>query len=183
MEPEDLLNYENEPEIKQKIGSEKIYYSDKIVKRKKAFFGKDQERNLINRYFEGHRNEVIKITSISSSCNTIISLSKDKEFIIWEINSGNILLKFENYFTPVCILGTNFGFCCGSFEFLQKLWNILKQKTGITGGSYYAPDSCLKFGKQDSEKIAKYMYKNNPELFLLRKKAKFEKYFNLGGNI
>ena len=77
----------------------------------------------------------------------------------------------------------NCSFCCGSFEFLQKLWNILKQKTGVTGGSYYAPDSCLKFGKQDSEKIAKYMYKNNPELFLLRKKAKFEKYFNLGGNI
>ena len=34
MEPEDLLNYENEYEIKRKLGNEKIYYTDKIVKKK-----------------------------------------------------------------------------------------------------------------------------------------------------
>ena len=51
MEPEDLLNYENEYEIKRKLGNEKIYYTDKIVKRKKGFlkgfFTKDQDRNLL----------------------------------------------------------------------------------------------------------------------------------------
>lgn len=33
MEPEDLLNFENDPQIKQKLGNEKIMYSDKIQKR------------------------------------------------------------------------------------------------------------------------------------------------------
>ena len=75
----------------------------------------------------------------------------------------------------------NSSFCCGSFDFLKTLWDLLKQRAGVQGGSYYAPNYVLKFGKKDSEKIAKYMYKNNPELFLLRKKTKFEKYFNLGG--
>ena len=50
MEPEDLLNYENEYEIKRNIGNEKIYYTDKIVKKKgflKGLFTKDQDRNLL----------------------------------------------------------------------------------------------------------------------------------------
>ena len=106
-------------------------------------FIKDQERNLINRYFEGHRNEVIKITSISSSCNTIISLSKDKEFIIWEINSGNILLKFENYFTPVCILGTNFGFCCGSFDNKIRFYNEQYEMIKCLVGNYFNVEHLL----------------------------------------
>lgn len=72
----------------------------------------------------------------------------------------------------------NCSFCCGSFDFLKTLWDLLKQEAGVEGGSYYAPNYSLKFGKRDSEKIAKYIYKNNPELFLLRKKNKFDKYFN-----
>lgn len=75
----------------------------------------------------------------------------------------------------------NSSFCCRSFDFLKTLWDLLKQKAGVEGGSYYAVNYSLTFGKKDSEKIAKYIYKNNPELFLLRKKSKFEKYFNLGG--
>ena len=41
------------------------------------------------------------------------------------------------------------------------------------GGSF--DDSCysLKFGKKDTIRLGNYMYKNNPELFLLRKKQKF----------
>ncbi len=76
----------------------------------------------------------------------------------------------------------NCNFCCGSYDFLKTLWDTLKQEAGVEGGSYYAPSYSLTFGKRDSEKIAKYIYKDNPELFLLRKKAKFEKYFDLGGN-
>ena len=104
---------------------------------------KNQERNFIKRYFEAHRSEVIKITSISSSCNTIISLSKDKEFIIWEINSGNILLKFENYFTPVCILGTNFGFCCGSFDNKIRFYNEQYEMIKCLVGNYFNVEHLL----------------------------------------
>ena len=31
MEPEDLLNYANDPEITSRIGTEKIFYSDKQI--------------------------------------------------------------------------------------------------------------------------------------------------------
>ena len=34
MEPEDNLKFESDPKIRSKIGNEKIYYSDKIKKRK-----------------------------------------------------------------------------------------------------------------------------------------------------
>ena len=47
MEPEDLLNFENDEKIKQKLGNEKIMYSHKIQKKKFWFFGKFQDRILL----------------------------------------------------------------------------------------------------------------------------------------
>ena len=67
----------------------------------------------------------------------------------------------------------NSAFTCGSKEFLDSLHQILKEKAGVCGGSYDASSHSLKFGKKDSLKIGEFMYKNNPELFLQRKKDKF----------
>ena len=67
----------------------------------------------------------------------------------------------------------NSAFTCGNKKFLIKLLEILKEEAGIEGGSF--DDSCysLKFGKKDTCRLGQYIYKNNPELFLQRKKNKF----------
>lgn len=67
----------------------------------------------------------------------------------------------------------NSTFTCGNKKFLIKLLEILKEEAGIEGGSF--DDSCysLKFGKKDTCRLGQYIYKNNPELFLQRKKNKF----------
>lgn len=67
----------------------------------------------------------------------------------------------------------NSAFTSGSRQFLESLLDILRQEAGIEGGSF--DDSCcsLKFGKKDTLRLGEYIYKNNPELFLLRKKQKF----------
>ncbi len=68
----------------------------------------------------------------------------------------------------------NTAFTCGSKKFLDKLLEILKEHAGVEGGSYDPSYASLKFGKKDSIKIGNYIYKNNPELFLLRKRKKFD---------
>lgn len=67
----------------------------------------------------------------------------------------------------------NSAFTCGSKVFLESLLEILKKEADIEGGAF--DDSCasLKFGKRDSIRLGKYMYQDNPELFLKRKKEKF----------
>lgn len=67
----------------------------------------------------------------------------------------------------------NSAFTSGSKVFLDNLLKILKEEVGIEGGSYDASCSSIKFGKRDTIRLGQYMYKNNPELFLLRKKNKF----------
>ena len=70
----------------------------------------------------------------------------------------------------------NSAFTCGSKKFLDKLWNILKKEAGVQGGSYDPSCYSLKFGKKDTIKIGLFIYKNNSELFLLRKKEKFQRF-------
>lgn len=69
----------------------------------------------------------------------------------------------------------NSAFTCGSRIFLESLLEVLREEADIVGGSF--DDSCcsLKFGKKDTLKLGNYIYRNNPELFLLRKKLKFFK--------
>lgn len=50
---------------------------------------------------------------------------------------------------------------------------ILKEEAGILQGSIDLKNHKLVFGNKDSIKLGEYIYKNNPELFLLRKKQKF----------
>lgn len=67
----------------------------------------------------------------------------------------------------------NSAFTCGSKKFLDTLLKILKEEADIKGGSYDPSCYSLKFGKADSIKLGQYMYQNDPELFLLRKRKKF----------
>ena len=67
----------------------------------------------------------------------------------------------------------NSAFTSGSKQFLDQLLLILRKEAGVEGGSYDASSKSLRFGKKDSIKIGKYIYQNNPELFLMRKKEKF----------
>ena len=69
----------------------------------------------------------------------------------------------------------NSAFTCGSKKFLESLLKILKEEAGVEGGSFDNSCSSLKFGKRDTLRLGDYIYKNNPELFLLRKKQKFFK--------
>lgn len=69
----------------------------------------------------------------------------------------------------------NSAFTCGNKRFLESLLNILKENAGIEGGSFDDSCSSLKFGKRDTIRLGNYIYKNNPELFLHRKKQKFFK--------
>lgn len=71
------------------------------------------------------------------------------------------------------------SFCSGSKKFLDKLWEILKEEAGVEGGYYCSSNKTISFGKADSLKIGRFMFKNNPELFLKRKKDKFLYFLNI----
>ncbi len=67
----------------------------------------------------------------------------------------------------------NTAFTCADEKFLNIVWDILKTKAGVQGGSHDKNSYSLKFGKRDSLLIGKYIYQNNPDLFLKRKRDKF----------
>lgn len=67
----------------------------------------------------------------------------------------------------------NIAFSSGSKQFLDSLLQILQQEAKVEGGSYDPCSKSLRFGKRDSIRIGNYIYQNNPELFLLRKRKKF----------
>lgn len=67
----------------------------------------------------------------------------------------------------------NSAITCGSKLFLDELLKILKNEADIVGGSYDISSCSLRFGNKDTIRLGQYMYKNNPELFLLRKRQKF----------
>ena len=67
----------------------------------------------------------------------------------------------------------NSAFTCGSKQFLDRLLSLLQEKAGVIGGSYDTSCVSLKFGKRDTLMIGAFMYQDNPELFLKRKRDKF----------
>lgn len=67
----------------------------------------------------------------------------------------------------------NSAFTSGSKQFLDVLLEKLKTYAGVEGGSYDSSCVSLKFGKKDTLKIGKFIYKDNPQLFLKRKRDKF----------
>ena len=73
------------------------------------------------------------------------------------------------------------GFTSGSREFLKELHIKLKKLAGIFGGAlYYYQGYRLYFSVNDSLTLYKFLYKNiRNDLYLARKREKFEKYFKI----
>lgn len=71
----------------------------------------------------------------------------------------------------------NSAFTCASKRFLDVLLDKLHGYANITKGAYDASCVSLKFGKRDSLALGQFMYKDNPELYLKRKKDKFDRCF------
>ena len=61
----------------------------------------------------------------------------------------------------------------GNKEFLIDLLSKLKREAGVEGGSYDSSAQSIHFGTKDTMRLGQYMYRNDPELFLLRKRMKF----------
>ena len=115
-------------------------------------------------------NDIISLGGTESKSNTIEFPNIPEEYLSDFIRgyfdgNGSIILMKNNRL--------NSAFTSGSKKFLDSLLIILKQKAGIEGGSYDPSSKSIRFGKKDTIRIGKFMYKNNPELFLLRKKQKF----------
>jgi len=74
------------------------------------------------------------------------------------------------------------GFICGSRKFLEDLYKKLKKFAKLSGGTFYYHSASyrLMFSVNDSLNLYNFMYKNvENNLFLSRKKEKFEKYFKI----
>ena len=69
----------------------------------------------------------------------------------------------------------NSAITSGSKEFLDKMLEILHDKAYLQGGSYDISSKSIRFGKRDTILLGKFMYQDDPKLFLLRKKEKFLK--------
>lgn len=84
----------------------------------------------------------------------------DGEGSIWNIKGGRV----------------NSEFCSESKQFLDKLLQILKEENIVKGGSIHlANASCyeLTFGHRDTLSLGRWMYQDDNNLFLIRKKEKF----------
>ncbi len=71
------------------------------------------------------------------------------------------------------------GFTCGSEVFLEKIFSELKKTANIKKGSLYCKNNiyyCLYFSTNDSVSLYNFMYNQCGDLFLLRKRERFEKY-------
>src|SRR3989344_4785357 len=74
------------------------------------------------------------------------------------------------------------GFTSGSRKFLEDLRILLKQHADMCGGTlYYAQGYRLCFSIHDSLRLYNFMYQQEKDLYLSRKKSIFEHYFNNWG--
>lgn len=111
-------------------------------------------------------NDIISLTGINKDQIPIIPKEYLPDFIRGFFDGNGVITRLKNN-------RINCTFTYKNRKFLEQLHEILKEEAGVIGGSY--DDSCysLKFGKKDTLKIGEYLYKDNPELFLLRKRNKF----------
>lgn len=134
--------------------------------------------------YEGPQQDFVdrQVSRINFSCKTIcddlLRISGEKsEFpqIPQDYLSDFIRGYFDGNGYVVCHKGGGIvsTFTSGSKTFLAQLLEHLQREAGVETGTYDAVECALHFGKKDTLKIGKYMYKNNSDLFLLRKQEKF----------
>ena len=116
-------------------------------------------------------NDIVALGGTERKSKTVLFPSVPKEylpdFIRGYFDGDGCIMRLKNN-------RVNSAFTCGNKQFLDDLLVILKEEAGVQGGSYDASSMSLRFSKKDTFKIGEYMYKNNPELFLLRKREKFK---------
>ena len=90
---------------------------DKIMR----LWSSDNENNPL-RYYEGHKNTILDISTISYNKKLMVSISEDKKCIIWEINNSNMIHEFDLYFTPFNLIETKDGFGIGGYDNKIRLY-------------------------------------------------------------
>lgn len=162
LQSEDVLHLEkfkkdldcNVP-VRHKIVSGK-YHSDRLVINSTSMC-----RDLINLGCTP-----CKSLTLSFPDTSILPLKFIPHFIRGYFDGDGCIMNLKNH-------RLNSTFTSGSKDFLDTLHKVLKEEAGVLGGSYNPSNLSLCFGKKDTLKIGEYIYKDNPELFLLRKRNKF----------
>ena len=81
---------------------------------------RDDEKPI--RYFEGHKGEILDIKNLAFNNKLMVSLSKNKKCIIWEINNSNMIKEIDLYFTPINLIETKSGFGIGGYDNKIRLY-------------------------------------------------------------
>lgn len=116
-------------------------------------------------------NDIINLGGIERKSTCVLFPSVPEEYLPDFIRGyfdgdGSIMLLKNNR--------VNSAFICGSKLFLDSLLEKLKKYAGVNGGSYDLSSVSLKFGTKDTIKIGQYIYSTKSNLFLKRKKDKFD---------
>ncbi len=133
--------------------------------------GVDRQASRINFSCVVIYKDIIALGGTETKSKTLKFPSVPKEFLPDFIRG-----YFDGDGSVMLIQGKrlNSAFTSGSKKFLDGLLEILRKEAGVEGGSYDKSSMSIKFGKRDTVRIGNYIYKNEPELFLLRKRKKFE---------
>ena len=84
----------------------------------------DHDIDTPMKYYEGHYDVVTHIQKIGLDNKKIISCSKDKTFIVWDLQNTNPIKIFNNYFNHLYLLGNKIGFCCGAYDNKIRFYDI-----------------------------------------------------------
>jgi len=97
---DDNLNFENNSNIKNKIGDEKIYFSDKIIKINSRLFFKNQEINLLITnlaiYHIVGNNEIQRRIQIYNLKAITISKISNQFILHFNVNEYDVLYKYDD---------------------------------------------------------------------------------------
>lgn len=155
----DITLHKKDKYILKKV-AEKLQYTNDL------YDTVDQQSSRINFSCKVIYDDIISL--IGSEEKTFPTVPKEylPDFIRGFFDGKGDIMKLKNN-------RLNSTFTVKNKDFLFELQKVLKKEVGIIGGSYDASNYLLKFGKKDTLKIGKYIYQNDPELFLLRKRQKF----------
>ena len=153
MDPEDLLNLENDSNIKNKIGNEKIYFSDKIKKWKFGKIGllsKFENRNILITnlaIYNLKKNEIKRRIKIEDLYGITYSTASTQFIIHFNENDYDYLFQSDNRDKMI--------------KMLQNLYENIKNQD-------------ILFSVKDEKELTKYVVnkkerRGNPYLFKLDK--------------
>ena len=160
----DITLHNKDKQILKRVAQELEYEGN-------LYDGVDRQASRINFSCVVIYKDIIALGGTETKSKTLKFPSVPKEFlpdfIRGYFDGDGCVMRLKNN-------RLNSAFTSGSKDFLDALFQILKEEAGVNGGSYDPSCMSLKFGKRDTLKIGSYMYQNDPELFLMRKRNKFD---------